>query len=293
MTTIGSRYVDIDGPVHVADLGGEGPPVVCVHGLGGSYANWLAPGGLQDLGRVTAIDLPGFGLTPPAGRASSVAANQRILDRYLRSFGQPITLVGNSMGGAIAIRQAARAPDTVARLILVSPAAPWDFFEAPPDPVVAAFFFAYAVPGLATAVMKWRRHFMDPEEVARMVIDLCTPHPERIDAEVFQRHVEVAEQRQHIPGIDAAFLAAARSVLSTVWRRKAFDRHAAAISAPTLLIQGGADRLVHASAAQRTGRIRPDWQVEILEEVGHIAMLEVPDLFGKLVTSFVEETEAA
>src|SRR5690606_38781710 len=183
MTTIGSRYVDIDGPVHVADLGGEGPPVVCVHGLGGSYVNWLAPGGLQDLGRVTAIDLPGFGLTPPAGRASSVAANQRILDRYLRSFGQPVTLVGNSMGGAIAIRQAARAPDTVARLILVSPAAPWDFFEAPPDPVVAAFFFAYAVPGLATAVMKWRRHFMDPEEVARMVIDLCTPHPERIDAE--------------------------------------------------------------------------------------------------------------
>ena len=101
-----SRYLDIDGPVFVADFGGEGEPIVCVHGLGGSHVNWVpAAAGLAELGAVSAIDLPGFGLTPPAGRSTTVEANRRILDRYLRTLGRPVTLIGNSMGGAIAVRR--------------------------------------------------------------------------------------------------------------------------------------------------------------------------------------------
>lgn len=294
MEPIRSRYLDIDGPVHVAELGGEGDPVVCVHGLGGSYANWAAAApGLGRLGAVSAIDLPGFGLTPPAGRRATVEANRGILDRYLRRLGRPVTLIGNSMGGAIALRQAARAPETVARLILVSPAAPWDSTVQPPNPFVGAMFSAYAFPGLAALVLWARRSLMTPQRVARWVLDLCAAHPERIPPEVFEMHVRLAEQRQHIPGIDRAFIRAARSIVRTTLHRTAYDREVAAVAAPTLVIHGDEDRLVPALAARRLGAIRPDWRIEILPDVGHIAMLEQVDLFVDSVEAFTASSVAA
>ena len=64
--------------VHHADYGGhpDGPSVVLVHGLGGSHLNWdlLAPR-LTPYARVLALDLPGFGLSAPTGRASTVRSN--------------------------------------------------------------------------------------------------------------------------------------------------------------------------------------------------------------------------
>ena len=67
------RTLDIDGPVAYREWGadtGSGPTFVCVHGLGGSLLNWVpvAPG-LARHGRVLAVDLAGFGLTPSAGRS--------------------------------------------------------------------------------------------------------------------------------------------------------------------------------------------------------------------------------
>jgi pimeloyl-ACP methyl ester carboxylesterase len=289
-----SRYLDIDGPVYVAELGGEGEPIVCVHGLGGSHVNWVpAAAGLQQFGSVSAIDLPGFGLTPPAGRSTTVEANRRVLDRYLRLLGQPVTLIGNSMGGAIALRQAARAPETVSRLVLVSPAAPWDLVVQPPDPLAGAMFAMYAVPGLAELVMWGRRNAMTPEEIARWVLDLCAAHPERIPRDVFEMHVRLAEQRQHIPGIDEAFIRAARSIVFTTLRQSAYDREVAAVAVPTLVVHGAKDRLVPALAARRLGALRPDWRVEILDEVGHIAMLEDVDTFVGLVGEFGRSSAAA
>ncbi|MGA7269651.1 MAG: alpha/beta fold hydrolase, partial [Acidimicrobiia bacterium] len=112
---IGSRFIDLgDGPVHIADFGGRGSPVVCVHGLGGSHVNWVACAeGLGALGHVTAIDLVGFGLTPTLGRSASVEANRALLGRYLTSLDAPALVVANSMGGALAMAQAAAQPETV------------------------------------------------------------------------------------------------------------------------------------------------------------------------------------
>src|SRR5438132_975051 len=83
--------------------------MVLVHGLGGSHANWLAVGaGLAAHARVLAPDLPGFGRTPLAGRSARVRANVELLDRLLDAVdGRPAVLVGNSMGGLIAMVEAA------------------------------------------------------------------------------------------------------------------------------------------------------------------------------------------
>src|SRR5438309_11835033 len=119
-----SRTLDLDGPVHVADFGGAGPTMVLVHGLGGSHANWLAVGpALAAHARVLAPDLPGFGRTPLAGRSARVRANVELLDRLLDAVdGRPAVLVGNSMGGLIAMMEAEARTEKVAGHVLAAPA---------------------------------------------------------------------------------------------------------------------------------------------------------------------------
>src|SRR6266487_5983253 len=79
--------------------------MVLVHGLGGSAVNWVAVGpGLATRARVLAPDLAGFGRSPLAGRSARVQANQRLLGRFIDEFAvDPVILVGNSMGGMIAL----------------------------------------------------------------------------------------------------------------------------------------------------------------------------------------------
>src|SRR5256885_14817167 len=72
--------VDLDGPVHYADFGGSGRPIVLVHGLGGPHLNWLAVApGLTPRARVLALDLARLRRTPTAGRTARVGANRKLL----------------------------------------------------------------------------------------------------------------------------------------------------------------------------------------------------------------------
>lgn len=290
---LSSQYVDVDGLLHVADYGGTGAPIVCVHGLGGSHVNWMtAAPGLARFGHVTAPDLPGFGLSPAPPGGASFDSLRDSLDHYLRTLGGPVTLIGNSMGGTLSMVQAALAPETVSRLVLVSPAAPF-LPEERPDPLVAAWFAAYLAPGLGRLLVSGRRTFVDPATVSRWVLELCAARPSRLTPDILARHIEIAEQRQHLAGIDVAFLRAVRTLLAFVGRRRAFESLVAAVAAPTLVIHGEEDRLVPAVAARRLGALRPDWQVEILADVGHIAMLEVPVTFTELVEGWLRSERAA
>src|ERR1700712_3574453 len=116
----GSVHVaDLDGAVHWVDFGDPGtdrPPIVLVHGLGGSHLNWVsAAPELAKHTRVVAIDLLGFGLTPTAGRSGTVQANTAMLGWFLREVvGSPAVLVGNSMGGMISLLHTDADPDSVA-----------------------------------------------------------------------------------------------------------------------------------------------------------------------------------
>src|SRR3989442_14019359 len=129
-----SRTIDLDGPVHYADFGGTGPTLVLVHGLGGSHVNWLAVAPvLARRARVLAVDLAGFGRTPLGERSADVPSNRLLLDRFIIASSPPIEfpttiagpaaiVVGNSMGGLLAMMEAAVAPERVAALALVAPA---------------------------------------------------------------------------------------------------------------------------------------------------------------------------
>ena len=143
-----SRWVDVGGPVHYRAWEGPGDATfVLVHGLGGSLVNWaLVAPDLARRGQVVALDLAGFGLTPLGTRGSDLAANQRLVDGFLRALDlSPVILIGNSMGGMLSLLQAARAPETVRSLVLVDAAFPrTNRVTSQFDPRVAALFTLYS-----------------------------------------------------------------------------------------------------------------------------------------------------
>src|SRR5215471_13475818 len=168
-----SRHAALDGPVHYLDFGGDGPPLVCVHGLAGSALNWMAVGpALAERYRVLAVDLRGFGATP-LGAGARLRDNGLLLDGFLREVaGAPALLAGNSMGGLLSVVQAAESPETVSHLVLVDPALPWNV-RRPFDPGLWAFFGAVLPPLAGEAVLGWGGRHWGPERIVASVLAVC------------------------------------------------------------------------------------------------------------------------
>src|SRR5436309_6435805 len=283
-----SRTLDVDGPIHLADFGGTGPTMVLVHGLGGSHANWLAVGaGLAARARVLAPDLPGFGRTPLAGRSARVRANVELLDRLLDAVaGGPAVLVGNSMGGLVAMMEAAERPEKVAGLVLVGPAQPRPRGSRI-DPAVALTFAAYAFPGVGERFLRWRAAWLGPERLVQQTLRFCCADPSAVPAEVVAAHVALARERQGMSWAQPAFLQAARSILTVLARARDVRAMIQRITAPTLLVQGTEDRLVPLAASRALAELRPDWRLAVFEGVGHVPQLEVPERFVATVAGWL------
>lgn len=279
-----SETLDLDGPLHYAESGSSGPTIVCVHGLGGSHVNWSAVAPmLAEHARVLAPDLAGHGYTPLQGRSATLGANTRLLDRFLGAVADgPVILVGNSMGGLIAMLETAARPERVAGLVLVNPSLP----RAPGsrfDPEITRNFAAYAVPGLGTRFLRERRARLGAEGAVAETLKYCCADPSRVPREAIETAVAFAEERFRMPWADDAFLQAARSILAIHAGRRSRELIRRLPAVPTLLMHGVQDRLVPFAAARLAAGQRPDWTFEVLDGVGHVPQLEVPDLFVDLI----------
>jgi pimeloyl-ACP methyl ester carboxylesterase len=71
-------------------------------------------------------------------------------------------------------------------------------------------------------------------------------------------------------------------------RRRRFYAMVATIRAPTLIVQGRRDRLVRIEATRALAAARPDWRLEVLEDVGHVPQLEAPDRFLAVVEPWLQ-----
>jgi pimeloyl-ACP methyl ester carboxylesterase len=265
-------------PVHWIEFGTEtaGPPIVFVHGLGGSHLNWTLVGPELGAGRRTlALDLSGFGLTQGFRRTATIDANLALLDQFIREVaGEPAILIGNSMGAMLSILQAAARPDSVAGLILIAPALPPRL--RPPDLRVARELLTYAVPGLGQAYLKALHDMATPPQLVRRVIELCFADPGRADPAMVAAAVELAEIRQNVRGKDESLLAAARSLMKVASQSQRYWAKMASLRGPVLLIGGTGDRLVPAASIRAAAARNPGWQTVIIEDVGHTPQLEAP-----------------
>jgi pimeloyl-ACP methyl ester carboxylesterase len=274
-----SRWVDIAGPVHYLDFGGPaaGPVAVAVHGLGGSALNWAAVAPLlTGRCRLLAPDLAGHGRTESLGRPTTVRANRELLHRFVEAVpGSPVILMGNSMGGMLSMLEEVAEPDAVAGLVLIGAAFP--FIPALPDPLVAAMFTAYAIPGLGRLALA-RRRTMPPEKQVAELLDLCCVDRSRVPADVVAGHVELARHRAGLVGVEHDLLRAARSVVATagIVRGRSYRRGIRRIRVPVLLLHGDRDRLVPVAASRGIALAHPSWPLVVLPDVGHVPQLEAP-----------------
>lgn len=288
----GSRTADLDGPVHYVEhaLTGPvaGPPVVCVHGLGGSHANWHVLGPLLAARhRVYAVDLAGFGRTPRVGRSSSLRANRRLLGRFLTDVvGEPAVLVGNSMGATLSILEAAAHPERVLDLVLIGPAAPRGRTDRP-DRAVAREAALLATPGVAPRVLARRHARLGAAGVVSAQLALTTADVSRVPEEVRAVAVELVASRAAGPDAEAAFLEAARSLVALLARPAVYREKVAAVRTSALVLHGALDRLVPPSCSAALVKERPDWRLEVLDGVGHVPQIEVPERTAQLVLSWL------
>jgi pimeloyl-ACP methyl ester carboxylesterase len=286
-----SKHVDLDGPVHYLDCGGSGQPLVCVHGLSGSALNWVAVSpALAERHHVLALDLRGFGRTP-LGPGTRLRDNRRLLDLFLRRVvGDPAVVVANSMGGLVAVLQAAAAPETVSSLVLIDPALPWRGHR-PFDLSLWAFFGSLLTPLLGEAILGTNGRRLGAERVVYGVLDACSVDASRIPHDLVRALVDQEAERFDSPRTFRALAQASRSLLWALGRRGLMGTYAR-VTAPTLLVHGEKDRLVPAAfslaIAQRFG-----WQVELLPNVGHVPMMEVPADFNRIALGWLQSHEPA
>jgi len=258
-----------------------------VHGLGGNALNWMAVGPkVAESYRALAIDLAGFGQTPLFDRSASVGANAALVHQFIdRVIGQPVVLMGNSMGGHISILEAAAHPQSVKAAILVDPAIPGVRVHRP-EPALLGVMAALSIPGLAQNLLGRRARALGPEGLVRQALALVCADPSRVDPAVVEAHVRLTREREHLGRQnDRAFLQASRSIGLRMADPRFWSR-VARVQAPTLLVHGSLDRLIPVAAAKELAQRRPDWQLEVLDGVGHVPMMETPALFMNTVDSW-------
>ncbi|WP_034592351.1 alpha/beta fold hydrolase [Hamadaea tsunoensis] len=272
--------VEIDGPISYVEHSGppDAPRVVYLHGLGGSLSNW------NDLAlrmrahvRGTALDLPGFGRSPSAGRRTTVTANANLVGRFLKTVvGEPAILVGTSMGALISILLAATEPDLVPALALIAP--PWPLTGPPRvHRDVGRSALVSGIPGLGELILARRLATVPAHQRVEQTLRRCCADPTRVSATMRQATIadeELVTQEGFRRARD--YLCAARSIVRTLAQRHTHTRRVADLPQPVLLMHGTADRLVPVAAARAASNLlRHGTYREVA--AGHIAHMETPD----------------
>jgi pimeloyl-ACP methyl ester carboxylesterase len=282
------KVVDVDGPVHYLDFGGEGTPLVMVHGLGGNALNWMDVGpSLAIHHRAVALDLAGFGQTPLFNRSAALGANEDLVRGFIaKLFDEPVVLMGNSMGGHISILVGADHPELVSRLLLVDPAVPGVHVRRPAPPMLGVMA-ALSVPGLAETLLDRRLKSVSAEQLVRETLALVCADPSRLSREIVEAHTQLTRERAGLGSQNQrAFVQATRS-LGLRMADPRFWPHARQVKAPVLVVHGELDRLIPVAAARELVRRVRGWELEVLEGVGHVPMMETPDLFMRVVSDWM------
>jgi pimeloyl-ACP methyl ester carboxylesterase len=236
--------------------GGEGQPIVLLHGAGEFAALWLRV--LPELARghrVVAPDLPGHGASGPAGDALDWLAE--LIDRTCQ---QPPVVVGHGLGGALAARLASREPHRFAALVLVDSLGLGDFAPAP---------------SFAAALDRFTR---EPTEHTRdEIFAQCFADLDRTRDGMGERWTAIADyalEGAHRPSQGAMLGAMMPRFGLTPIPAEELDR----LTVPTTLIWGRYDLQVLLRTAQ-TASVRYGWPLHVIDDSGDDPAVEQPQAF--------------
>lgn len=260
---------------------GKGPPILLVHGLGGSWRNWLENiPFLSDSHRVVALDLPGFGLSPMPEQPISMSAFGDLLLAFADEVGLgPDTyLVGHSMGGFISTEAVTAAPERFSRLSLVS----------------AAGISFVSISGTRKSVTAAIVKMMIPVAASRMERNLgrkrlraasfagVIAHPSMIGREILW-------ELGYYSTLSSPALFEAAYALGGYDSRESLGD----ILIPTQIVWGQQDRLVPVGAAYSYERRIPESELSLIDDCGHMVELERPARFNSEISRFAASTRRA
>jgi pimeloyl-ACP methyl ester carboxylesterase len=260
---------------------GRGHDVVLIHGLGGTKSSFfetaaaLAAGGY----RVHAIDLPGFGASSKPLRAPYNAkwfAETVVVVLDALNIDHAF-IVGNSMGGRVALEVGLTVPERVDGLALLSPAVA--FVKRDFHPIVRVLrpewgLLPHAIPRPLVARQFWSL-FHDREAIDEALADVVVDGFRKIYANPGGRH---------------AFLASARNIyLDTPWGRNGFYARLADLAPPALFVWGSHDWLIPASFRHVVDEWLPTARHVVLPGCGHVPQVEQPDAVNPLLLRFFDE----
>lgn len=259
---------------------GAGDPVILLHGLGGTNASMLPT--LWNLARghrVIAPDLPGFGDSAKPLRSYDAKFFARWLTALLDELGiERASIVGNSMGGRIAIEAALCSPERIDRLVLLAP--------SPAFIKKRQFVDLVRVlrPELALIPLPLLRHKHVVGGLKRLF-----SRPERL---ADSWHAAAANEFLRVfktPRGRIAFFSAARQIyLEEPRGDNGFWDRLCGLEAPTLFVWGEKDRLVPARFSKHVERALPHSTSVVLEDCGHVPQFELPDEVNRLVREFID-----
>lgn len=239
--------------------GGKGDPLILIHGFGADKDNWTRIGKfLTPHFRVIAPDLPGFGESSKEPGGKYTIKDQAL---FIKQFAKQIDVTsfhigGSSMGGNIAGQYAFLFPDELKSLFLV---APGGVFSAQPSQMKQMLDAGEKNPLVAGT----------PEEYDRLLAFVFEKVPP-IPGPVKKYLAKVAVENRHL---NLKIFKMIKDPESNLPMETMLEN----VLVKTLILWGDKDRVLHSSTAQILGDVLKNSKVTVLENVGHLPMIEAPE----------------
>lgn len=272
--------VDVPGATISTLISGDGPEqVICLHGLGSNKTSFFeTTAALSPDHTVHAIDLPGFGSSSKPARAAYDASYfARAVLSYMDAMAiDRAHLVGNSMGGRIAIELALTEPERIDTLSLLAPA--------------LAFLRRRELAPLVRLIRPELAAIPHPMRTARVREYFWSlfARPERLDPATADIAADEFCRTYRSRSARIAFFAAARKIyLDAPHGERGLWTRLGGLRPRTLFIWGDADRLVPASFSGHVARVLPRARQIVLGECGHVPQVELPERANRMIAEHV------
>lgn len=271
------QYVDVQGARIRYRSEGRGPNVLLVHGLGASLEiwNWTIPA-LRDSYKTVAFDFPGFGRSEPLESALTPEGAARVVLAFMDAVDLPAaTIIGSSMGGAIAALAAGTAPQRFSAVVLADPAG----F----DTGLSRLMRLQTLRGVGEIAISLARF------APHLALGFTFHNPSRIPVELVQITRENAKRR--VTG--RTYLRALRTSatldgirLESVY---AVRQSAARIAAPALVVWGDKDAVIPPDQAEVAVQTIPGATLVVMPGTGHVPFVEDPERFNRALLAFLSQ----
>jgi len=271
-----TTQVLVDGRRARYRVDGDGPPVLLLHGIGRSLEDWTEQHELlRDSFRVYSVDLAGSGYSAPLPGRHDIPGLAGFVEGFLDALGvtKPVHLVGNSLGGAVAMRLTVRAPQRVTDLVLVD--------SAGLGPDVALGLRLLTVPLLGRAMTRARR------TTARTTERLIFHDPAFVTPERIRHALDLAAE----PHAARVYIDTARSGIGVFagqraqWRDELLTE-LARLDVPVLAVWGEHDRVLPAAHLETVRARLPGARTRLVPGAGHMPQVEWAEQFSACVREF-------